>query len=195
MGNIGTDKGELALGIGNKNRVQDVFDCDAVQFFTLLERPLGGALGGLVVKDQHHTDDLPLSIEDRRSAVGNGALCPVSGDKQGVVGQPHYFALPQDTLSRIFNLDPGFFVDYAEYFIQWLSKGLNFTPPCEAFGNRIYPGDSAGSIRDHNPVTDAVECRPEFFQSFVCLLLRINRQFLIFHAFTSIPARGMAKDK
>jgi hypothetical protein len=43
-----------------------------------------------------------------------------------------------------------------EYFIQVLSTGFNFAPPREIFGNRVYPADSAGSIRDNDPIIYAV---------------------------------------
>jgi hypothetical protein len=42
---------------------------------------------GDVPEDQHTSSDLPLGVADGGSAVVNGSLRTVFGDKEGVVGQ------------------------------------------------------------------------------------------------------------
>ena len=119
------------------------------------ERALCRALIGLVAEDQHHPNDLALSVSDGHAAVGDGPPGAVLGDEQSVVGKAHDLAFVQDEFDRALDRGVGLLVDDLEDRGERLAQRPGLVPARERLGPLVHAGDSPGRIRDDHP--DAVQ--------------------------------------
>ena len=86
---------------------------------------------GDIAKDQHHAEELPLGVVNRRAAIIDGAFHAVPAQEQRLIGEAHHGAFPEDPRDGILDGLPGGLVDNPEHRRNVLAQGLGFGPPGE----------------------------------------------------------------
>jgi hypothetical protein len=118
---------------------------------------LGDPALGHVAEDEHRTDDPPLPVADRRSAVVDGMLAAIAADQHGVVGESNHHAFVQNATHGVFDLLAAGFVEDAKHFFAIAALGVGCAPPSQMFRDWIHEDDLAMHVgRDHG-IADAFE--------------------------------------
>jgi len=103
--------------------------CQAAQSRLVAEHfLLRRAFRDLIAKHQHHAGDDAAFGADGGTAVGDRPFGSVSGNEQGMVGQPHHYPFAQHALHRVFDRGAGVFVDDSEDIDERLTASFGFRP-------------------------------------------------------------------
>ena len=128
-----------------------------------------------VAKDQHHAVQHSLGIANGRRAVPDRDLPPVPRYQHGVIGQPHFEAVPQHRVDRAFDHLPRLLVLDEEDLVDRPPLHLLQTPSGQLLSQWIHHLDRFIGARGDHRVADAHQRHFQLTPLLLLLLVQLQQ--------------------